>query len=182
MKKFYFFVVAALMGVSSMQAQTTIATLGFEDGDTKYTTAGAYTPGGTFGDWVNRLEGDEWTEAYADDVHSGNAAMQMVNDVADDGVGKTWIRGFKVGNLQLKENTAYRVSFWVKADHDFTNAEGSTATRCIKSSLAIGKEYFDMPISTASGSQYYYNYTNGFFNSEWKRISYVTYFTNKADL
>ena len=55
MKKFYFFVVAALMGVSSMQAQTTIATLGFEDGDaTGKSSQYALTPGlSAFGDWVN---------------------------------------------------------------------------------------------------------------------------------
>lgn len=179
MKKFYFLAVAAMMGASSMQAQTKVVSLGFEQGDSKYTTATAYTPGGTFGDWVNRAEGDVWTEAYADDTHSGAAAMQMNNDVTPNG--NTWDRGFLMGNLQLKENTSYRVSFWAKADASYTNADGNLGTRCIKSSISVGKEYFDMPISTAAGNQYYYNWTNGIFSGEWQRFSYVTFFTNKAD-
>ena len=58
MKKFNLLMAAGLMSFASMQAQTTIASLGFEPSDTKYTTAGALTPGGTFGDWVNVKEGD----------------------------------------------------------------------------------------------------------------------------
>ena len=87
----------------SAQAQTTIVNLGFENGDTKYTTEGAYTPGGLFGDWINRHEEAVWDEQYADDTHSGEFAFQMVNSSAL--AGNTWDRGFKVGNLQLKDNT-----------------------------------------------------------------------------
>jgi len=178
MKKLNFLMSLGLFAASlAAQAQTTVAGLGFEQGDAKYTTAGAYTPGGTFGDWINRAEGDVWNEQYAEDVHSGEYAMQMQNSTGLNG--NTWDRGFKVGNLQLKDNTAYRVSFWVKADANFTNADGAQATRNLKSSLSIGKEYFDMPISTASGQQYYYTFQN--MNGAWKHYSYVTFFTNKAD-
>ncbi|MBQ9361974.1 MAG: hypothetical protein IJT97_00985 [Bacteroidaceae bacterium] len=162
-----------LMGLSfaalsmTAQAQTTVVNLGFENGDTKYTTEGAYTPGGTFGDWINRNEEDVWNEQYTDDVHSGEFAFQMLN--SDALAGNTWDRGFKVGNLQLKENTPYRVSFWVKADEGLN----------LKSTLSIGKEYFDMPISTASGEQYYNTFVTK--NYTWTHYSYITYFTNKAD-
>jgi len=150
----------------SAQAQTTIVNLGFENGDTKYTTEGAYTPGGLFGDWINRHEEDVWDEQYADDTHSGDFAFQMVNSSAL--AGNTWDRGFKVGNLQLKDNTPYRVSFWVKADDGLN----------LKSTLSIGKEYIDMPISTKSGQQYYNTFVT---SSDWKHYSYITFFTNKDD-
>jgi hypothetical protein len=149
------------------QAQTTVVNLGFENGDTKYTTAGAYTPGGTYGDWINRNDEDVWNEQFTDDVHSGEFAFQMLN--SDVLAGNTWDRGFKVGNLQLKENTAYRVSFWVKAD----------GGNNLKSTLSIGKEYFDMPISTKSGQQYYNTFVSPGY--DWKHYSYITFFTNKAD-
>ncbi len=177
MKKLNFLIALGLISAATMQAQTPVVSLGFESGDQKYTTEDAYTPGGTYGDWINQAEGDVWSEAFAEDTHSGEYSMQMQNSTAING--NTWDRGFKVGNLKLKDNTAYRVSFWVKADADYTNAEGATAARNLKSTLSIGKEYFDMPISTASGSQYYYTWQN--FNGEWKHYSYVTYFTNKAD-
>ena len=178
MKKLDFLMSLGLFAASlTAQAQTTVASLGFEQGDSKYTTAGAYTPGGTFGDWINKAEGDEWNEQFGDDKHSGEFALQMQN--ATSLTGNTWDRGFKVGNLQLKDNTAYRVSFWLKAEAEYTNADGAQATRNLKSTLSIGKEYFDMPISTASGQQYYYTFQN--MNGAWKHYSYVTYFTNKAD-
>ena len=154
------------------QAQTTIVNLGFEDGDAKYTTETAYTPGGTFGNWVNKQEADVWNEKYTEEVKSGEYAFQMQNTTEYNG--NTWDRGFVVGNLQLKDNTPYRVSFWVKGEQG----------KALKSSLFIGHEYCDMPISTKSGQQYYYNF-NGqslpAMKGDWQHISYVTYFTNKAD-
>ena len=179
MKKINLMIAAGLLASASMQAQTTIASVGFESGDQKYTTETAYTPGGTYGNWVNRLEGDVWTEPYDGDQHSGKYCFRMENTEAY--TGNTWERGFMVGNLNLKENTAYRVSFWVKAEPTYLGAEGKELNTSLKSSISIGHEYCDMPISTASGVQYYYNYTSGVMTGDWKRISYVTYFTNKAD-
>ena len=177
MRKINFLIALGLISAASMQAQTTVVSLGFESGDQKYTTADAYTPGGTYGDWINKQEADEWTEPYSGDKHSGEFSFRMMND--DSYEGNTWDRGFKVGNLQLEDNTPYRVSFWVKADPAHFNEGGSEVANKIKSSISIGKEYFDMPISTASGQQYYYTWDN--CDGEWKHYSYVTYFTNKDD-
>jgi len=178
MKKINLMIAAGLLCAASVQAQTTIASVGFEPGDTKYTTKYAYTPGGTYGNWVNQQGGDVWTEPNDGDAHSGDYSFLMNN--TDQVVGNTWDRGFVIGNLQLKENTSYRVSFRVKANETYINPEtGNEAETHVKSSMAIGREYCDMPISTASGLQYYYNFAG--FNSEWKHISYMTFFTNKAD-
>ena len=168
MKKFNLLIAAGLLATASVSAQTTIASVGFESGDKKYTTETAYTPGGTYGNWVNRQEGDVWNEQYADETHSGEFAFQMQND--PDHAGARWERGFVIGNLQLKDNTAYRVSFWVKGP------EGKS----VKSSINIGHEYCDKAIGTASGQEYLYDYA-GALTGDWQRFSYVTFFTNKAD-
>ena len=133
MKKLNFLIALGLISAASMQAQTTVVSLGFESGDQKYTTEDAYTPGGTYGDWINRNDADEWTEPYAGEQHSGEYSFRMVN--TEDLEGNTWDRGFKVGNLQLEDNTAYRVSFWVKADPSHFNADtGVETANNIKSS------------------------------------------------
>ena len=174
MKKINLLIAAGLMATASATAQTTIASVGFEKGDQKYTTTTAYTPGGTYGNWVNKQETDVWNEQYAEEKNSGEYAFLLQNTDPEGFTGATWHRGFVVGNLQLKDNTAYRVSFWVKGD------DGNK----IKSSLFIGHEYCDMPISTKSGQQYYYATDKNNFPSmdgEWQHLSYVTYFTSKAD-
>lgn len=179
MKKLNFMLSLALFATSlGIQAQKTIASVGFEPGDSKYTTSFAYTPGGTYGDWVNPSTNDVWNEQHKGDAHSGEYSMLLKNDETIDG--NTWDRGFKVGNLQLKNNTSYRVSFWVKADPTYLDNEGGEKDTRIKSSLSIGREYCDMPISTKNGLQYYFNYLTG-MTGEWRHISYLTFFTNKAD-
>lgn len=60
MKKFNLLMAAGLMSFATVQAQTTIASVGFEPGDSKYTTEDALTPGGMYGDWVNVKDGDYW--------------------------------------------------------------------------------------------------------------------------
>ena len=159
-----------------MQAQTTIASVGFEPGDAKYTTPYAYTPGGTYGNWVNQQSGDIWTEPYDKLVHSGEYSFLMEN--TDSYAGNAWDRGFMVGNLHLKDNTSYRVSFWVRADETFYDADsGNELPTRIKSSMSIGREYCDMAICVANGTRYEYNFTG--FDGGWRHISYLTYFINK---
>lgn len=161
-------IVVGLLATASVSAQTTIASVGFESGDKKYTTETAYTPGGTFGNWVNRQENDVWNEQYADEAHSGEYAFLMQND--PEHAGARWERGFVMGNLQLKDNTPYRVSFWVKGP------SGAS----VKSSMNIGHEYCDKAIGTASGQEYLFDYVHA-LNGDWQRFSYITFFTNKAD-
>ena len=179
MKKFYILFVLGLMCTASMLAQKTIASCGFEPGDSRYTTSWAYTPGGTYGNWVNKQSFDEWVEPYDGESHSGEYSFMMEND--DQLVGNTWDRGFVMGNIPLNNNTSYRVSFWVKADETYPNYEtGEEPLRHIKSSINVGREYCDMPITTPTGLQYLYNFTG--FNGEWKHVSYMVYFSNKEDL
>lgn len=162
---------------STAQAQTTIVNVGFEPDDAKYTTPWALTPGGTYGDWVNRLENDEWSETSTDDPHSGKYCMEIANEEMVNG--NTWQRGFKLGGLNLKDNTSYRVSFWVRADETCFDENGNEINTRIKSSLSIGREYFDNEIISPSGAGYNYQFNSG-MTGDWRRISYVTYNTSKA--
>lgn len=176
MKKINLMIAAGLLCAASMQAQTTIASVGFEPSDTKYTTQYAYTPGGTYGNWVNKQDADRWTEPSSKVVHSGEYSFSMEN--SDSYVGNSWDRGFMVGNLKLTPNTSYRVSFWVKADATYYDADsGNELPTRIKSSMSIGREYCDMAICVANGTRYEYNFTG--FDGEWRHISYLTYFIDK---
>lgn len=176
MKKINLMIAAGLLCAASVQAQTTIASVGFEPGDSKYTTEHAYTPGGTFGNWVNKQDADTWTEPYTKLVHSGSNSLLMEN--SDSYAGNSWDRGFMVGNLKLTPNTSYRVSFWVRADGSYYDADtGNDLPTHIKSSLSIGREYCDMAICIANGTRYEYNFTG--FDGEWRHISYLTYFIDK---
>lgn len=179
MKKINFIMAASLAACAvSAQAQEVIAKVGFEPSDQKYTTEWALTPDlGTYGDWVNVKAGeDEWNEQNGD-AHSGEYCLRANNSEA---TGYTWDRGFKVGNLKLKDNTSYRVSFWVKAESSYIDANSTEQNTAIKSSISIGREYFDNELISPSGQSYNYNFTNGVMTGDWTRISYVTFNTNKA--
>ena len=118
MKKINFLMAVGLMSAASVAQAQTVAQLGFEAGDQKFATDGALSKGGVYGDWVNPKDGDDWNEQSTADPKSGEYAFQIkTSDVA----GNTWDRGFKMGNLTVKENTPYRISFWIKA----SSAEGN---------------------------------------------------------
>ena len=165
MKKMYLFVVAALMGASSVQAQTTIASLGFEAGDAKAKSSQyALTPGKSiFGDWVNVKDEDAWDEQYTGEVKSGEFALHAENADPD---GNSWDRGFKIAQLPIKESTPYRVSFWVKGP------EGGK----LSSWLSQGIENFDKSICTPSGHNFGLDQVT--LNGEWQHMSFVSFYKN----
>lgn len=176
MKKFYMTMVAALLGTGSLLAQTTIASLGFEQTDAKgKSSAFALTPGlSQFGDFVNVKDVDSWSEQSSEDVKSGEFAL-----LADNGItaGNSWDRGFKIAQLPIKENTPYRVSFWIKADGTHVDGEGETKNTALTSWLSQGIENFDKSICAPSGFNYGVQMTSG-LTGEWQHISFVSYYTN----
>ena len=174
MKKFNFLIALGLMATASMQAQTTVARLGFEVGDEKYTTEGALTPGGTFGDWVNVKAEDYWEEPSTDDPKSGEYCLVAKNGST---AGQTWDRGFKIGNLTIKENTPYRVSFWIKADPDFIDDNGVEKSSCLTSWLSQGIENYEKSFCTPTNANYGVQMTSG-LTGDWQHISFVSYYTN----
>ncbi|MBQ0103853.1 MAG: hypothetical protein KBS99_06765, partial [Prevotellaceae bacterium] len=166
------FTLALLAGSMAMAQAQVLASLGFEDGDNTYPYLGTT---GTYGDWVNRQEIDDWTEKYTADKHSGEYCFSADNGSSYNG--QTWDRGFKVGNLQLKDNTSYRVSFWIKADGECIY-DGNTVNTGFKSHLSTGVENYDNAIVSPSLAEYVYNYQN--MTGEWQHVSFVTYFKDKA--
>ena len=164
MKKINLLIALGLMASASMQAQTVITSLGFEANDTKgQSTEWALTPGKSiFGDWVNVQDVDDWNEQSQDEVHSGSYALQAVN--GDGGTEQSYFRGFKIAQLNIEENTAYRVSMWVKAD------QGSRFT----SWISKGVENYDKSICTASGQNFGINDLR--LNGEWQHVSFVSFY------
>ena len=88
MKKNYLLIAAGLLGAASLQAQTVVASLDFEDESQKgaFKTEYALTPElGFFGDWVNYKDTDEWDERSQDDPHSGEYCFMAANTGAIGG-------------------------------------------------------------------------------------------------
>lgn len=168
------------MSFATVQAQTTIASVGFEPGDSKYTTEDALTPGGTYGDWVNVKDGDYWDEQCNGDQVTGEYSLRAENDPTVEGY--SWDRGFKIGNLPIKENTPYRVSFWIKADEpSYIDENGAEKNTALTAWLSKGMENYDKSFSSPSGRNYGVQMTSG-LTGEWQRISFVSYYANAAVL
>ncbi|MBR2630711.1 MAG: hypothetical protein IKD25_04195 [Bacteroidaceae bacterium] len=180
MKKINLLMAAGLMSFATVQAQTTIASVGFEPGDSKYTTEDALTPGGTYGDWVNVKDGDYWDEQCNGDQVTGEYSLRAENDPTVEGY--SWDRGFKIGNLPIKENTPYRVSFWIKADEpSYIDENGAEKNTALTAWLSKGMENYDKSFSSPSGRNYGVQMTSG-LTGEWQRISFVSYYANAAVL
>lgn len=162
-----FFTLAMLTG-AFVAANAQLAKTGFESGDGKYKTEEGLTQGEgiTFGDWVNVQGEDYWEEQCDDDSFSGEYSFCATNGGSGDEF--TWNRGFKVGNLTLKEHTPYRISFWAKVDQ-----EGAK----MKAQLGLGFENFDCGIlSPTTHSDIQAEITG--FTGEWQHFSHVVYFTS----
>ena len=178
MKKNYLLIAAGLLGAASLQAQTVVASLDFEDESQKgaFKTEYALTPElGFFGDWVNYKDTDEWDERSKDDPHSGEYCFMAANTGA---IGQTWDRGFKL-SFPMKVETPYRVSFWAKVDPSYQGADAQ-GSRTLESTeltswLSKGMENYDKSILS-----YGMDHKNGprdgvLFNGEWQHVSYVVY-------
>ena len=166
----------AAVGLSTNAQQ--ILKIGFESDEPKgvYTTKDSTQFAGFFADHINLQADDTWNE-QGTDAHSGEYALEVDN--TNTFKGNPWDRGFKIRNIQLEDNTSYRISYWVKADPQYEASDGSKGNTSIKNTLSIGFEQVEAPTVAPSGSEYYFNYTSG-MTGEWRHIKNVTFFTNKA--
>lgn len=157
----------------SIQAQTTIYSNGFENNEKPaagtYSSKYALSPKTTWGDWVNPKEVDNWKE-QAGNAHSGEYCFEAEN--GDNGDSFSWDRGFKIANLPIKENTAYRVSFWL-------NTSGAAK---LSSWLSMGIENFDKSICTPNGTNFGVDSKEFNTGGQWERVSFVSYFTKEETL
>ena len=177
MKKKSLLIASALMLAGAANAQQVLK-IGFEANESKgvYTTKDSTQFAGFFADHINLQAGDVWNEASTE-AHTGSAALEVNN--SGIAAGNPWDRGFKIRNISLEPATSYRISYWVKADPTYITDDGSNGNTSIKNSLSIGFEQVEAPIVSPSGTEYYYNYTSG-MNSDWRKISNLTFFTDKA--
>lgn len=175
-KKSLLLAVFAAVGLSANAQQ--ILKIGFESDEPKgvYTTKDSTQFAGFFADHINLQADDTWNE-QGTDAHSGEYALEVDN--TNTFKGNPWDRGFKIRNIQLEDNTSYRISYWVKADPQYEASDGSKGNTSIKNTLSIGFEQVEAPTVAPSGSEYYFNYTSG-MTGEWRHIRNVTFFTNKA--
>ena len=186
MKKKNLMMMLGLLGFGFTANAQVIASLGFEADETqKYVdpdsiAAGKFTE--FCADHINLGVADVWNEEYTEDVHSGSYALQVDNSGmswSNSATGNAWDRGLKLRGLNIEPETSYRVSFWVKAPQTFNNESGEPVNTVIKSTLSIGIENLEAPFVSQSGTQYYYNYADGIMTGEWRRISFVSYYSGK---
>lgn len=197
MKKINLLIAAGLMATASVQAQTVVTSLGFEDSDTKgRSSEWAITPGKSiFGDWVNVKDqafmdnaankvttydgADVWNEKYPGEVHSGSYALQVVNS-----------NGFKT--LHDPDDTHpeeysddYKAATWdrgfkiaqlpIQQDKSYRVSfwiKGDEGARC-SSWLSQGIENFDKSACTTSNHNYGIN--NIELTGEWQFMSFVSF-------
>lgn len=196
MKKNYLLIAAGLLCAVTMQAQRrVVASLGFEDDDPKYTTTYSLTAleerpswwgednanvngkdvGFIHGDWVNCKNTDQWTEKYDINPHSGEFCFQAMNHGSKL---NPWDRGFKIGLEDVKEETPYRVSFWVKVDPTDENNETTVLTSWFSQGVeeldkSIPNYGIDQSKELISGKTLEYT-------GDWQRIVYQVFVCKKS--
>ncbi|MCQ2223418.1 MAG: hypothetical protein MJZ35_06495 [Bacteroidaceae bacterium] len=117
-----------------------------------------------FGDWVNpHQDTDVWTEQAQGEQKNGEYCFMAQNTDKLN----PWDRGFKLANLPIKENTPYRMSFWVKG------TEGNVITAW----LSKGVEQLDKSMISSSNSGEY-GINQKVMSGEWEHMSFVAFYEN----
>lgn len=117
-----------------------------------------------FGDWVNpHQDTDVWTEQAQGEQKNGDYCFMAQNTDKLN----PWDRGFKLANLPIKENTPYRMSFWVKG------TEGNVITAW----LSKGVEQLDKSMISSSNSGEY-GINQKVMSGEWEHMSFVAFYEN----
>lgn len=96
---------------TAMAARAQVFTQGFEEEQSADTTVVGWYQ------YINTLTGDV-RELTSDDAHSGSQSLHFFNSA--DVAGNNWQRAIKFRNLPIEENTAYRLSFYLKGSNTYT--------------------------------------------------------------
>ncbi len=143
--------------------------IGFENADKsdKYHSKYANNVGlSEFGDWVNpHADTDNWIEQNQGEQKNGEYCFMAQNTDKLN----PWDRGFKLANLPIKENTPYRMSFWIKGE----------AGNVVTAWLSKGVEQLDKSmISSSNSGEYGINQKT--MSGEWEHMSFVAFYENPA--
>lgn len=171
MKKTLLSLGMALFAAGAVAQVTFPVKVGFENADKtdKYHCQYALTPGvSEFGDWVNPHtdNNDLWEEQNSGEQVNGDYCFMAQNNGEKM---NPWDRGFKLANLPIKENTSYRMSFWVKGE------EGQVVTAW----LSKGLENLDKSFISSSNSGEY-GINQRVMSGEWEHMSFVAYYEGAA--
>lgn len=139
------------LAITAASAGAQVLTEGFDSPQTKAETDPGYY------EFINTLTGDEYAdqdvrELVAEPVNSGAGALHFYNGNNFDNSldNSSWRRAVKFRNLQLKENTSYRVSFYLCGSNTYADADAKEQKSKAHFALMQGGENCDLPIVGAN--------------------------------
>lgn len=112
---------------------------------------------------------------------SGSQSLHFYNDITSECEDQNWMRAVKFRNLPLKENTSYRVSFYLQGTNSYT-VDGTTEKKTkARVALMQGQEYGDIALITADSTQQTYDLS--YFQEEdkgFKKYTMMFFYANQA--
>lgn len=156
------------------QAQNVLLSEGFESEMTKQPTELGYY------EFINTQEGDE-RDLSDEKSWSGDKSLHFYNDAAFECKDQTWQRAVKFRNLPLKENTPYRVSFYLTGTNSYSLDGTTTEKTKARVALMQGEENADLPLLTADSTQITYDLS--YFQEDdkgFRKYTMMFFYANQA--
>ena len=155
---------------TAMAARAQVFTQGFEEEQPADTTlVGWYQ-------YINTQTGDV-RELTSDDAHSGTQSLHFFNSA--DVAGNNWQRAIKFRNLPIEENTAYRLSFYLKGSNTYT-VDGKSQRCSARFALMQGVENADAPFVATDGTSTYVSDISRFNEGDYEHYTGFFYYGTKA--
>ena len=177
MKKNLLLSLGLFFGLAGANAQTTIL---YEDFEGQLPAADADTTQLGWYGFYNTPEFDERKLSSNYSV-SGSQSLHFYNDNTSECENQHWMRAVKFRNLPLKENTPYRVSFYLQGSNIY-NIDGSTDKKTkARVALMQGQEYGDIALLTADSTQITYDLS--YFQEEdkgFRKYTMMFFYANQA--
>lgn len=155
---------------TAMAARAQVFTQGFEEEQSADTTVVGWYQ------YINTLTGDV-RELTSDDAHSGSQSLHFFNSA--DVAGNNWQRAIKFRNLPIEENTAYRLSFYLKGSNTYT-VDGKSQRCSARFALMQGVENADAPFVATDGTSTYVSDISRFNEGDYEHYTGFFYYGTKA--
>ncbi len=170
MKRKTFIISLFLASMTMSPAQNVLFSNGFEGDNADNTAPGWF-------EYINTLNGDT-RELNADAAYNqSNYGCHFYNSTAV--MGNAWQRAIKFRNLQPKEGTSYRLSFYLKGDNQYTDTLGALQSSKAQVALMCGEENADVPFLAADSTQFTYSISN-ITDGEFTKYTLMFYYANAA--
>jgi hypothetical protein len=168
-RKTFLFTSLFLASITMGQAQNVLFSNGFEDDNADNTATGWY-------EYINNQTGDT-REINSAAANSGSFGCHFYNDAAT--MGNTWQRAIKFRNIQPKEGTSYRLSFYLRGDNQYVDTAGASQTSKAQVALMCGEENADVPFLAADSTQFTYSISD-FTDGDFKKYTLMFFYANAA--